>query len=283
MNVQKQTDKQPTVGSLFSGIGGCDLGFERAGFTTAWQVEIDPVNRAVLADRFPHAKQLEDVRECGKHNLTPVDVITGGFPCQDLSIQGKRKGLAGERSGLFFEVCRILREIQPSWVVLENVTGLLSCNDSKDFETVIKSLAQCGYVGYWRVLNAQYFGVPQARRRVFLVAGLGQFPPLDFMADASPVEHVRGKGGEKHEEISADTWAGNTLCTKNTPSKLAINEILIAHEYGRDQMLERERMSAPNGFCLGLDEANLKETWSAGNAIVPQVAEWVASHLIKAI
>ncbi len=113
------------------------------------------------------------------------DVITGGFPCQDISLAGARdskrdkRGLRGERSGLFWEVIRILKEVQPRWVVLENVVNLLAVNDCEDFETVIRALADGGYVGCWRVLNAQYFGVPQQRRRVFLVAGLGRMPPSE--------------------------------------------------------------------------------------------------------
>nr|WP_304717624.1 DNA cytosine methyltransferase [Neisseria viridiae] len=99
--------KNPTVGSLFTGIGGFDLGFEQAGFQTAWQVEIDEINRAVLADRFPHARQFADVRTT-LPDLWPVDVIVGGFPCQDVSIAGKRKGLAGERTGLFYDAMHIV-------------------------------------------------------------------------------------------------------------------------------------------------------------------------------
>ncbi|HEY0288800.1 MAG TPA: DNA cytosine methyltransferase [Pseudomonas sp.] len=90
-----------------------------------------------------------------------------------------KRGLRGERSGLFWEVIRILKEVQPRWVVLENVVNLLAVNDCEDFETVIRALADGGYVGCWRVLNAQYFGVPQQRRRVFLVAGLGRMPPSE--------------------------------------------------------------------------------------------------------
>lgn len=143
----------PTIGSLFAGIGGFDLGFENAGYHTTWQVELNPVNRAVLADRFPHARQFEDVRHCGAHNLDPVDVITGGFPCQDISLAGARfsnrdkRGLRGERSGLFWEVICIVNALQPRWVVLENVVNLLAVNDSQDFETVIRALADSGYVG----------------------------------------------------------------------------------------------------------------------------------------
>lgn len=167
--------KQPTVGSLFAGIGGFDLGFEQAGFTTSWQVEINDVCRAVLQDRFPHAQQFTDVRTC-LPELWPVDVIIGGFPCQDVSQMGKRRGLAGARTGLFFDALNIVNTLRPQWVVLENVTGLLTSNNGQDFQTVVESLAECGYLGGWRVLDARYFGVPTGRRRVFLVAGLGKQP-----------------------------------------------------------------------------------------------------------
>ncbi|VVE34924.1 DNA cytosine methyltransferase [Pandoraea fibrosis] len=270
-----------TVGSLFAGIGGFDLGFERAGFRTAWQVELDPINRAVLAERFPHAQQHADVRECGKHNLSHVDVITGGFPCQDVSSMGKRRGLAGERTGLFFEVCRILREVQPTWVVLENVTGLLHSGDGEDFATVLGSLAECGYLGVWRVLNARYFGVAQARRRVFLVAGLGRYPPIELLADAAPVESVSGAPGTRDEPLPADEWAANTLLALNAASRIALGcEIFVAHENGWGEMVERARASEVDGLCVGLDAANLKEGCAAGNAVVPQVAEWIGRKLI---
>lgn len=171
---------KPTVGSLFAGIGGFDLGFENAGFCTRWQVEIDPICQAVLSDRFPHAVQFSDVQDCLPQiqelpNGGYVDVIIGGFPCQDVSMAGKRAGLNGKRTGLFFDAMDIVSAIKPRFVVLENVTGLINfnSNDGKDLQTVIKTLAQCGYVGFWRVLDSRYFGVPQKRRRVFLVAGLG--------------------------------------------------------------------------------------------------------------
>jgi site-specific DNA-cytosine methylase len=101
-----------TVGSLFAGIGGFDLGFERAGFRTVWQVEIDPWCRKVLAKNFPVAERYADVRECGRHNLKPVDVIVGGFPCQDISNAGLRAGIEGERSGLWADYSRIIGELK---------------------------------------------------------------------------------------------------------------------------------------------------------------------------
>lgn len=278
---------QPTLGRLFAGIGGFDVGFENAGYRSAWQVELNPINRAVLADRFPHAQQFEDVRHCGAHNLCSVDVLTAGFPCQDISIAGAResnrdtRGLRGERSGLFWEVIRILKEIQPRWVVLENVVNLLAVNDSLDFETVIRALADCGYVGFWRVLNAQYFGVPQQRRRIFLVAGYRQMPPFEFLADAAPVDAIPPASQSQHWPRPADAWAANTLLADRAASQIAMGcTTLVAHANGWDQMAERQRAAEDDGFCLGLDAANLAEAFGAGNAVVTQVAEWVAKVLL---
>src|ERR1700730_8657094 len=110
-----------TMGSLFAGIGGFDLGFERAGFKTMWQVEIDPYCQKVLAKNFPHAERFGDIRECGSHNLKPVDVICGGFPCQDISNSGLRAGITGERSRLVTEAIRIVRQLRPRFFVMENV------------------------------------------------------------------------------------------------------------------------------------------------------------------
>lgn len=161
------------VGSLFAGIGGFDLGFERAGMQTAWQVEIDPKCRELLAARFPHARQYEDVREVGAANLEPVDVICGGFPCQDLSVAGKRAGLAGARSGLFYEMARVVDELKPAWFVWENVPGLLSSNSGADFAAVLVELERIGHLGAWSTLDARYFGVAQRRRRIFGVFARG--------------------------------------------------------------------------------------------------------------
>jgi DNA (cytosine-5)-methyltransferase 1 len=156
-----------TFGSLFAGIGGFDLGFENAGMRGLWQVEIDANCRQLLALRFPEAVQFADVREVGAQQLAPVDVITAGFPCQDLSVAGKRAGLKGARSGLFYEVTRIVSELQPRFLVWENVPGLLTSDKGRDFARVLAALGELGYFGAWRVLDARHFGVAQRRRRVF--------------------------------------------------------------------------------------------------------------------
>ncbi len=113
-------------GSLFAGIGGFDLGLERAGFTSIWQVEQNEYCQRVLAKNFPEAKRFGGIRECGAHNLERVDLISGGFPCQDISNAGLRAGIEGERSGLWGEYARIIGELRPRFVLIENVAALLS-------------------------------------------------------------------------------------------------------------------------------------------------------------
>ena len=161
-----------THGELFAGIGGFGLGFDNAGMKTIWHVEIDKNCQNVLRNHYTDSLILSDVREVGKHNLPYVDVISFGSPCQDLSVAGKRKGLIdGKRSNLFFEAIRIVDELKPAFAVWENVPGSLSSNSGRDFAIVLNSFRECGACDIaWRILDAQYFGVPQRRRRIFVVA-----------------------------------------------------------------------------------------------------------------
>lgn len=155
-----------TMGSLFAGIGGFDLGFERAGFKTSWQVEIDPYCQKVLAKNFPEAERFGDIRECGSHNLKPVDVICGGFPCQDISNAGLRAGIEGERSGLWKEYARIIRELRPKYVVVENVAALLG----RGMGVVLGDLAEIGYDAEWQIISAADMGALHLRERVWIVS-----------------------------------------------------------------------------------------------------------------
>ena len=157
-----------TVGSTFTGVGGADIGLEWAGFRIAWQCELDPWKRSVLAAHWPDTPIHDDITTL--HDPEPVDVMIGGFPCQDLSVAGKRKGFDGERSVLAFEFLRVAESLAPRWLILENVPGLLSSNRGRDFARLVDEVVACGYGLSWRVLDARYFGVPQRRRRVFLVA-----------------------------------------------------------------------------------------------------------------
>src|SRR5215510_6823709 len=158
-----------TVGSLFTGIGGFDLGLERAGMRIDWQVEIDPFCLRVLEKHWPHVKRYTDIRTVGAHNLGSVDLVCGGFPCQPHSLAGRRCGAADERN-LWPEFARLICELRPRWVVAENVPGLLSVDAGRFFGGVLRDLAACGYDAEWNVLSAAEFGAPHRRDRVWLVA-----------------------------------------------------------------------------------------------------------------
>lgn len=156
-----------TIGSLFSGIGGLELGLERAGFgPVAWQVEIDPFCRRVLEKHWPEARRFEDARTVGRDCAATVDVLCGGFPCQDVSLAGKRAGLDGARSGLWFEFRRIAEEIEPPIVIVENVPGLRTSG----LPRVLRDLADLGFDAEWSDLSAADVGAPHLRRRLFIVA-----------------------------------------------------------------------------------------------------------------
>jgi site-specific DNA-cytosine methylase len=167
-----------TFGSLFAGVGGFDMGMEAAGWTCTWQVEWDKQCQQVLRYHWPDVPKYGDVSTVSGYDLAPVDCITFGSPCQDLSVAGKRAGLDGNRSGLFFEAVRIIKEMRdatgfvyPRWAIWENVVGALSSNHGHDFAAVLDSLAEAGAVAIeWAVLDAQHFGIPQRRRRVFVIS-----------------------------------------------------------------------------------------------------------------
>ena len=156
----------PTMGSLFAGIGGFDLGFERAGFDVKWQVEIDPWCRKVLAKNFPNAERYEDVRTVGAHNLSRVDVITGGFPCQDISVAGRGAGIEGARSGLWSEFARIIHVLQPKFALVENTPSLLG----RGMGRVVGDLAEIGYDTQWQCVPASSVGARHRRERIWIIA-----------------------------------------------------------------------------------------------------------------
>ena len=174
-------NSQMKVGSLFSGVGGFDLGLERSGHEIVWQVEYDKQARSILRKHWPDVKIYNDVQqvggkdgEAGRDVLEEVDLICGGFPCQDLSVAGHRRGLDGSKSGLWYEFHRILEECRPKYCLVENVPGLFSSNKGRDMEVLVRGLEELGYQWQYRILDSQYFGVPQRRRRVFIVGYLGE-------------------------------------------------------------------------------------------------------------
>jgi len=156
-----------TFGSLFSGIGGMDLGLERAGMTCRWQVEIDPYARKVLELRWPDVPKWGDIREVQGDELPRVDLLAGGFPCQDISnLNINAKGLNGKRSGLWIEYRRLIKYIRPKVILIENTPGIRS----RGLSTVLSDLDALGYDAEWHSIPASTFGAPHPRDRVWIVA-----------------------------------------------------------------------------------------------------------------
>ncbi len=198
-----------TLGSLFSGIGGFESGFEDAGMECVWQVEKDKDCLRVLEHHWPSVLRIDDVCKAGKKNLPRVDVITFGSPCQDMSVAGKRKGLHGERSGLFFEAIRIVRELRPALAVWENVPGAFSSHAGRDFLAAVRAFHELGARDIcWRVLDAQYFGLAQRRERVFLVADFGGERAAEILLESPCRCGHPPKGKEKGKGVAAATDGG---------------------------------------------------------------------------
>jgi len=194
------------VGSLFSGIGGLDAGLDAAGLQHAFFCESDEWRRTVLAHHWPGVPIYDDVRDvaAGSEHDTggvmgqgntgtahgdgfTVGLLCGGFPCQDVSVAGRRAGLAGERSGLFFEFARVADALRPRWLLVENVPGLLASNSGRDFGVILGTLTDLGYGVGWRIVDSRYFGVPQRRRRVFIIGAAANGDPAAAAARAGEV------------------------------------------------------------------------------------------------
>lgn len=160
-----------TIGSLFSGIGGLEEGLIMAGHgPVLWQVEIDPYCRAVLARHYPEVVRHEDVFRVGSHNLPRVDILCGGFPCQDISSAGKGVGLAGARSGLFFELLRVITELRPRFIVVENVAS----GAKRWVDACRRHMGLAGYETIPLPLQASDRGAPHRRARIFIVGSSGR-------------------------------------------------------------------------------------------------------------
>ena len=197
--MEQQNKKLLTLGSLFDGSGGFPLGGVIAGITPKWAAEIEPFPIRVTSVRFPNMTHLGNISEVNGSEIEPVDIITFGSPCQDMSVAGKREGLGGNRSSLFYEAIRIIKEMReatngkyPRYIVWENVPGAFSSNKGEDFRAVLTEICKVketdvsvpkpskwenagrimgeGFSIAWRLLDAQYWGVPQRRQRIYLVA-----------------------------------------------------------------------------------------------------------------
>lgn len=259
-----------TLGSLFDGIGGFPLAASRCGITPVWASEIEPFPMAVTRERFPGMLHLGDITRIDGAAIPAVDIITGGSPCQDLSVAGKRAGLAGERSGLFMEQIRIIKEmrehdrqsgrsgkhVRPRIMVWENVPGALSSKQGEDFRAVLEETARIAdntvhiprpprgkwpaagtivgddYSISWRIMDAQYWGVPQRRRRIFLVADFGGGRAAEVLFEPESLRRDIKTGGEAREAAAAP--AGTGVETANTDNCLTPWDVQSRRVYTAD-------------------------------------------------
>jgi len=205
-----------TAVSLFAGVGGFDLALERQGVKVVASVEIDKKAQEVFRRHFPNSTIFGDFTGVTGEQLIQAGfnpkrgIITGGFPCQDLSVAGKRAGLQGSRSGLFWEIVRLLTETKAENFILENVPGLLSSNDGRDFAVVLSALDDIGFDVAWRVLDAQFYGIPQRRRRVFIVGCLrgSGGTPAEILALSEGLARYLEKVEQGKRSVTAGTSKG---------------------------------------------------------------------------
>lgn len=281
------------IGSLFSGIGGLDWGLESA-FAEAglaprvlWQVEQAEFPRRVLAKHWPHAdRSITDVRAATLSVLAPVDVICGGFPCQDLSYAGKGAGLEGERSGLWSEYIRIIRELRPRIVVVENVSALLA----RGFGVVLGDLAQAGYDASWRCIRASDLGAPHRRERLFIVAypsGVQSERRGEFGNVGGSSAGTQGKAQERQRMRDASVDGGEAIwgfggrsqsgmgrATDGLPSRLVLSsrwpagpgQVQGEWEAARTVKVDKGRSAALKAY---------------GNAVLPHCGREVGRWIVR--
>lgn len=195
--------------SLFSGIEAATVAWHDLGWEPVAFCEIDEFPSAVLAHRFPNVPNLGDITKVDWSDYVgSVDLIVGGSPCQSFSISGKREGLKGE-SGLMFEYIRAVREIRPRWFIWENVPGALSSEKGDAFRQLLSEMDECGYGLAWRVLDAQFFGVAQRRRRVFLVGSLGSQRAAEILFEPDSLRWDHPSSREKRQDLTRAALHGS--------------------------------------------------------------------------
>lgn len=283
-----------TFGSLFAGIGGLDLGFERAGLWCVWQVEIDPFARAVLAKHWPSVRRHDDVRTFPPtEGDWRVDVIGGGFPCQDISVAGRGAGIDGERSGLWSEYARIVRVLRPRYVVVENVSALLA----RGLDRVLGDLAASGYDAEWDCIPAAAVGAPHIRDRLFVVGSrnCSDADSLGVRVQGHGATEAATSGNERasrqRQRVRADAaTVDGTLPDADGERREEQYAPALAARAGLAGRLFAERPGhadhwrvEPNlGRVADGITNRLDRLRTLGNAIVPQVAEYIGRRLILA-
>ena len=296
-------------GSLFSGIGGMDLGLERAGMLCKWQVEIDDYCQRVLTKHWPKVEKFREVRNVGKENLQTIDLIAGGFPCQPYSVAGKRKGAADNRN-LWPEFSRVIAELQPQYVIAENVLGIISSY----IDTVLSDLEGQGYTIATFNLPAIAFDAPHRRERIFIVGYSEEFRrnevPVTFSGENRKSKITpRGSSSNFPDPNERRLWndeesdRGRELSTiiGNDGANKSLADTDRTRKSQPQRLEQAQRGWSINGGDGQITEHN-SSNWTIepnvgrvahgipnrvhrlrglGNAVVPQVAEWIGRRIME--
>jgi DNA (cytosine-5)-methyltransferase 1 len=293
-------------GSVCSGIEAASVAWEPLGWKAAWLSEIEPFANAVLAHRYPSTPNLGDVtklKEREEYRESKIDVLVGGTPCQSFSVNGFRKGLRDPRGKLALAYCEIAQEKRPRWVVWENVPGVLSSNKGRDFGAFLGALGECGYRLAYRVLDARYYGVPQRRRRVFVVGHRGDYRAHHVLFDSEggpwdapprqkepETNSIAVKVPENlHVESNGDETAADCLLASGTGRNISAETVLIDEMLGvrRLMPLEWERLQGfPDDYTLVPYRVPCAELCpdtprykALGNSIAVPVLRWIGERI----
>jgi DNA (cytosine-5)-methyltransferase 1 len=287
--------------SFFAGVGGFDLGFQQAGLNPAFHCEIDTYCQKVLKRHWPDVPLHGDINTLEPAGVPNAELWCAGWPCQDLShANSQREGLDGRRSGLFFKFAQLAAIRKPRWIVLENVSGLLSADHGRDFERVINELEEIGYLGIWFSCNLLSLGIPQNRERVFLVGSYKSELSYNFYTDSSKLlgDHQAGAArrarGKTGSDVSQGAVSNDPLLvqrrggfgyTKATSFSPTLRAQTGRHQGGHTdrpivcgQELDLERVRETDGIPRGLDGRRGR---FIGNAVAPPVARFIGSRILE--
>ena len=292
--------KRFLLNSFFAGIGGFDIGFERQGFRTNYLCEINPYCQAVLATHWPEVRLDSDICSLDSKNIPVADVWCGGFPCQDISVargSAGRKGLKGERSGLFYQYANLIEKKQPQVVVIENVEGLFNSNGGRDLGVILQRMTGMGYAVAWRQFNSRYFGVPQSRSRIYICCwknDLAKATRVMFEAEVTAKlanerrgfleeDSIVGSGYPKVPKVAYCLAATSGRHTGTDWSRTYITckdgvRRMTPKEYERLQGFP-DAWTVPAGYDIESEDTDTLRYTAIGNAVSVPVVEWVAKRV----
>lgn len=265
---------------LFSGIGGISLGLERAGMETVAFCEQNEHAQAILRKHWPEVPIFDDVCEVnGEQFRGTVDVVCGGFPCQDLSVAGKKAGFSGERSSLYREMLRIIGECRPRYAIFENVTGLLTGERGKWFAQFLYDLAKIRYDAEWHCISASYLSAPHHRDRVWIIA----YPSIEH-------DGKRNAGTSERQKPEFGGCIGSGKVFANANAERCERFAQVAHnlkqqvEFMRSSQDHRERFNLSEPPLCGANDGvsrRLDRLKRLGNAVVPQIPEAIGRAILE--